>query len=145
MRLFIDTNIFLEIILDQERAIEARALLSRVQEHQFFTSDFALHSVGLLLFRQKQYGVFRQFLNDMVFQTGMEVTSLSVEDMDSVLRAAQRFNLDFDDSYQYVAATKVGLTVVSFDRDFDRTESGRKTPDQVLAEAGHGRDGTAQP
>ena len=43
----------------------------------------------------------------------------------------QRFNLDFDDAYQYVAAEKFNLEIVSFDSDFDRTERGRKTPDQV--------------
>nr|HID14904.1 PIN domain-containing protein [Anaerolineae bacterium] len=43
------------------------------------------------------------------------------------------FRLDFDDAYQYVAAEEYGLTLVSFDTDFDRTERGRKTPAQVLS------------
>ena len=43
-----------------------------------------------------------------------------------------QFRLDFDDAYQYVAAEKYGLTLVSFDADFDRTKPGRKTPDEVL-------------
>jgi predicted nucleic acid-binding protein len=40
--------------------------------------------------------------------------------------------LDFDDAYQYVAADKHNLVIVSFDGDFDRTERGRKTPQAVL-------------
>jgi len=55
-----------------------------------------------------------------------------VEDMVSVIEAAQRFNLDFDDAYQYAAAEKYGLTIVSFDADFDRTEQGRKTAGEIL-------------
>ena len=43
-----------------------------------------------------------------------------------------QFRLDFDDAYQYVAAEKYGLTLVSFDADFDRTKPGRKTTDEVL-------------
>jgi predicted nucleic acid-binding protein len=43
-----------------------------------------------------------------------------------------QFRLDFDDAYQYVGAEKYGLTLVSFDTDFDRTKLGRKTPDEVL-------------
>jgi predicted nucleic acid-binding protein len=43
-----------------------------------------------------------------------------------------QFRLDFDDAYQYVAAEKYGLTLVSFDADFDQTKLGRKTPDDVL-------------
>jgi hypothetical protein len=48
--------------------------------------------------------------------------------------AKSRFNLDFDDAYQYVAAEKHDLTLVSLDADFDRTERGRKTPADVLKE-----------
>jgi len=44
-----------------------------------------------------------------------------------------RFNLDFDDAYQYAIAEKFNLTIVSFDSDFNRTERGRKTPAEVLS------------
>jgi len=40
--------------------------------------------------------------------------------------------LDFDDAYQYAAAEKYILTLVSYDRDFDGTELGRTTPAKVL-------------
>lgn len=43
-------------------------------------------------------------------------------------------NLDFDDAYQYVAAEKYTLTLVSFDADFDRTERGKKTPGEIRGE-----------
>lgn len=48
--------------------------------------------------------------------------------MEIVIASAQRFNLDFDDAYQYVIAEKYSLTIISFDSDFDRTERGRTTP-----------------
>jgi len=44
----------------------------------------------------------------------------------------KQFNLDFDDAYQYVAAEKHNLAIVSFDSNFDRTERGRKNPAEVL-------------
>jgi len=44
----------------------------------------------------------------------------------------QGFGLDFDDAYQYTATEKYGLTIVSFDSDFDRTERGRRTPGEML-------------
>ncbi len=44
-----------------------------------------------------------------------------------------RFDLDFDDAYQYVAAEKQGLVIVSFDGDFNRTTRGKKTPTEILA------------
>jgi predicted nucleic acid-binding protein len=44
----------------------------------------------------------------------------------------EQFNLDFDDAYQYLAAEKHGLILVSLDSDFDRTERGRQTPVEAL-------------
>ena len=52
--------------------------------------------------------------------------------MAKVSEVAQAFGLDFDDSYQYVAAEKFTLELLSFDRDFDRTPRGRKTLEEVM-------------
>lgn len=131
MRLLIDTNVFLEVILAQEKAEEARDLLSKIEGHEFFISDYSLHSIGLLLFRRKQHDVFQQFLTDMISNAGVEMIALLAKDMEAVINAARKFNLDFDDAYQYVAAEQYGLTIVSFDSDFDRTEKGCKTPDKA--------------
>ena len=132
MRLLIDTNILLEIILEQEKADEARALLSRTDEHWLCMSDFGLHSIGLLLVRRKQPDIFRQFVQDMIVDGGVAVSSLAAEDMESVLEASEKFNLDFDDAYHYAVAGKHDLILVSFDADFDRTQRGRRTPSQIL-------------
>ena len=48
---------------------------------------------------------------------------------------AQRFGLDFDDAHQYAVAERYGLTIVSFDSDFDHTELGRKTHEELLAKS----------
>ena len=131
MRLFLDTNLFLEVILEQEKAAEVKTLLSETDQHEFFLSDFSIHSIGILLFRRKQHEVFRLFLKDMLLKAGMVMLYLNAEDMETVINEAQRFNLDFDDAYQYVTAQKYNLTLVSFDGDFDRTQRGRQTPAQV--------------
>ncbi len=56
---------------------------------------------------------------------------LSVDGMEAVMDAAEKYRLDFDDAYQYAIAERYGLTLVSFDADFDRTERGRLDPDQL--------------
>ena len=131
MRLLIDTNIFLEVILGQEKAQVAQQLLSQTEEHDFFISDYSLHSIGLLLVRRKQYDVFRQFVADMMSNAGVTLIGLSVDGMEAVMDAAEKYRLDFDDAYQYAIAERYGLTLVSFDADFDRTERGRLDPDQL--------------
>jgi predicted nucleic acid-binding protein len=47
VKLLIDTNIILEVILEQAKGEEVRALLSKTEEHEFFISDYALHSIRL--------------------------------------------------------------------------------------------------
>ncbi len=131
MRLLVDTNIFLEVFLAQDRADEARQLLSKTEEHEFFMSDFSLHSIGLLLFRRRQHQVFRRFLADVLLNAGVSIVALLPSEMEAAIQAAQQFGLDFDDAYQYAIATQYALTIVSLDADFDRTERGRRTPNQV--------------
>jgi len=71
-------------------------------------------------------------VEDLIITGGIKLLRLSVEDTKKLAEVSQRFGLDFDDAYQYAVAERYGLTVVSFDSDFDRTEKGRKTPKDVL-------------
>ena len=48
--------------------------------------------------------------------------------MKGIIQVGRRCGLRFDDAYQYVVAERYGLTIVSFDSDFDPTERGRNTP-----------------
>ena len=132
MRLLVDTNLFIEVLLNQVSACDARTFLENRKGHELFVSDFALHSIGLLLFRHKQHQVFRQFLQDVIGNAGIGLVSLSAQEMDSLVDVAAKFNLDFDDAYQYSAAKRHGLEIVSFDADFDRTTEGRLLPTDVL-------------
>jgi uncharacterized protein len=132
MRLLVDTNIVLEVILEQEKAEEAQSLLAETEQHSLFLTDYSLHSIGLLLFRRKKHHVFQQFVSDMMVNAGMKIISIKLDDLTAVVEAAERFNLDFDDAYQYAAAARYNLILVSFDSDFDRTDSGRKTPAGIL-------------
>ena len=72
------------------------------------------------------------FLDDVFVEGGVTILGLNLEDLRESVSNSQQFKLDFDDAYQYVAAEKYGLTLVSFDADFDRTKLGRKTPEEVL-------------
>jgi len=133
MRLLLDTNVFLEILLRQENAGAAMSLLEKGEEHELFLTDYALHSVGVVLFRRKLHGVFADFVKDVLLGAGLRVVALGPEDLHRVSEVAGRFGLDFDDAYQYAAARRDGLTLVSFDSDFDRTDLARKVPGEIVA------------
>ncbi|MBI5373887.1 MAG: PIN domain-containing protein [Candidatus Schekmanbacteria bacterium] len=133
MKLLIDTNVFLEILLQQEKTEEARKLLSMVEKHEFYVTDFSFHSIGVLLFRRSQHQIFRKFVNEMILEMGVTLMVPTLEEMDAITNIAEEFKLDFDDAYQYACAKKYGLTIVSFDSDFDRTRLGRKSPVEILS------------
>ena len=132
MRLLVDTNVFIEVLLNQVKAGEARTFVENRKGHELFVSDFALHSIGLLLFRHNQHQAFRQFLQDVMGGLGIRMVSLTAPEMDILAEVAAKFSLDFDDAYQYSAALRHGLRVVSFDADFDRTPGGRLLPTDAL-------------
>ena len=113
----------------QARSSEARQFLNKTDTHELFVSDYTLHSIGLLLFRCKQFEAFRHFLTDVA--GSLRMAALEARELTGVIDAAAIFNLDFDDTCQYTTGEKYGLAIVSFDGDFDRTERGRKTPAQV--------------
>ena len=132
MKLLVDTNIFLEVLLEQSRANDAKELLTKTNAHNFLISDFSLHSIGVLLLKRKKVDVFRNFVTDIVIRAGTAVARLNASDMDALVDHAASFNLDFDDAYQYSLADKYDLTIVSFDRDFDRTKRGRSEPTAIV-------------
>lgn len=73
--------------------------------------------------------VYERFVNDIIIKTEIGVISLGPEDVPVMASVSKRFNLDFDDAYQYAVAVIHGLDIISFDTDFDRTEIGRKEPE----------------
>src|SRR5437016_1935505 len=118
MKLLVDTNIFLEILLEQARAIEAKELLDKIDLHDFLISDFSLHSIGVLLLRRNKTDTFRKFVADMIMGAGTTVARLEATDMQTLANHAASFKLDFGDAYQYALAEKHDLTILSFDKDF---------------------------
>ena len=97
-------------------------------------SDFTLHSIGVILDRLGKRHVLLQFVDDVFIQGEVTLASVQPEAMHHLVGAIDRFGLDFDDAYQYVAAEQVDAAIVSFDSDFDRTDRKRQTPGEILQE-----------
>jgi hypothetical protein len=127
----LDTNIILELLLEQEKADEVEYFLRNTSLSQLCLSEFSLYTIGINLLRRQKSDSFLKMIEDMLIMGGVQLIRLKVEDMEKLVDFSKRFNLDFDDAYQYTLAEKYNLTLVSFDSDFDKTERGRKTPKEV--------------
>ena len=127
----IDTNVWLELLLEQDKAGDVRQFLQAIEGRLLAITDFSVYSIGIILTRLKKDVLFEDFLSDTIEDSGVKRIYLDSTDLKKLLTVRKRFNLDFDDAYQYVSAEKYGLTLISFDSDFDRTERGRKLPSQI--------------
>lgn len=128
----LDTNIMLELLLDQQKSEEVAQFLQAAPREHLHVTELSVYSVGIRLFRRKMHDVFLRAVDDLLGTDGMRLLRLGPDDMREIAASSQRFSLDFDDAYQYAAAEKYDLTIISFDADFDRTERGRRTPEAVL-------------
>ena len=128
----LDSNIVLELLLDQDQADEVERFLRTVPRESLHISEFSLYSVGIVLFRRQKFEAFGRLLNDLVATGGVRVLRLSIRDLEGLAEVARRFRLDFDDAYQYAVAETTALTIVSFDGNSNRTERGCRTPSQLV-------------
>ena len=128
----LDTNIWLERLLDQERSEEVGRLLDSTPSEHLFVSDFSFHSIGVVLTKLNRLDVMARFVRDAFLDGAVALVRLDPADVGRLIRVVEEADLDFDDAYQYAAAEKYGLVLVSFDKDFDRTGRGRKTPAELL-------------
>lgn len=129
----LDTSILVELLLDQEKADEVERIFKIISPTNLYITEFTLYSVGIILFRHKLQDLFLHIVNDLLVESRVHLVRLGLEYMPAVASAAHEFALDFDDAYQYVAAQKHNLDLVSFDADFDRTGRGRVMPAAIIA------------
>ena len=126
-----DTNIFLEALLGQDKKDEVQSFLQTIDLRSIFITDLSLHSIGIILYRLENFALFSSFVEDIIVD-GIGILSLPPEDLKTLNLTADKFNLDFDDAYQYAVAAKYEMQLISFDTDFDRTDRKRKEPIEVL-------------
>ena len=115
----LDTNIFLEILLSQEKSNVCKTFISS-HHHEIFIADFSLHSIGVILFRHKKQSVFNEFLSDVISK--IRILNLPSSEYVKLFLPVKKYKLDFDDFYQYIIAKYYDLQIVTMDSDFKKIE-----------------------
>jgi len=62
----IDPNIWLELLLEQEKAEEVRQFLETVETDEISMAEFTLYSIGLITTRLRKETIFREFISDIL-------------------------------------------------------------------------------
>lgn len=126
MNFLLDANVILDRALKRARHVDVEEFLGLVTGDQLCISRFSLHTVGWFMTPRNPDG-FRTVLRDLA-DSGVNVIDLSVEELQQVVDAMSQHKLDFDDAFNFVAAEKHDLTIVSSDADYDQTPRGRLSP-----------------
>lgn len=116
----IDTNIWVELLLEQERANEVQNLFENINSEELYITDFTIYSIGIILFKLHKKEVLKLFLNKTIIESNINKIVLDETELSEMIDDEEYKKLDFDDAYQYYSAKKMGINIVSFDADFER-------------------------
>ena len=113
----LDTNIFLEILLNQEKSLICQDFISRNAD-KISISDFSFHSIGVILFRHKKHAIFEDFYEDIIPK--IQILNLPISGYQFLINNMFKVGLEFDDMYQYSTAKHFNLKIVTMDTDFKK-------------------------
>ena len=116
----IDTNIFLEILLKQDKSEACKTFLDKNTD-AINISDFTLHSIGVILFRQNEEQIFLKFISDILPKSNL--LTLPKKNYEEIINLKSEIGLDFDDSYQYSVCKHYNLKFITMDQDFKKVKA----------------------
>ena len=132
VKYLVDTNVWLEELLAQEKSEIVAHFLEQISLDDIFVSDFTIHSIGVILSRYKKLDVFSEFLEDLFVNGQLKQLSLLPSDLFMVISNMREFNLDFDDAYQLSVSQKFDLVILTFDKDFNAKGIRKSTPEEII-------------
>ena len=130
----VDTNIFVEFLLEQERADESLQLMERIErgELEAYVTSFALHSIAVILDRRNDMVLLEKFFDRVIQAKGLRVYQTEPIEEKSIAAITRTVKLDFDYTLHFYVANTLGATLISFDRGFDTTDLKRVEPSALL-------------
>lgn len=131
---FLDTNIILEWLLNQEKGDICRQLIYDFYEsgQKVILARFSIYSVEVILIREKKFKTLEGFLYFLNIFDSLEVYNTNFDEEIKIIQISRKYNFDFDDALQYYVAKNNNFQFISLDKDFDKTDLKRIEPKEVL-------------
>lgn len=116
----IDTNIFLELLLDQKKKRQAKAILEQIENGEInaIMSGYSLHSIEFILSVKRKNDILKEFLKSLNDFPNISIYHTTLEEDLEILNIVEQTGLDFDDANQYYIAKKFEAGIITFDNDF---------------------------
>lgn len=128
----LDTNIWLERLLNQRNAEDVGHMLDLLPVTDIAITEFGWNSICIILTRMKKTDILLDFVDDLFVSAHVRIIRLLPTDISHVLKRMEAWHLDYDDAYHYYAAEKEDCQLISLDSDYDPTPNGRLTPLDVI-------------
>ncbi len=131
----IDTNIFLEVLLNRSRKAECKRLLWEVRDgrKRAIITDFSIHSIIVIIDSLHKFDVLKTFLLSLKAYKGLHLYHTTILDEVKAIEIAKDQNLSMDDAIQYSAAlTTNAEAIISFDKHFNDLKIPRIEPNDAL-------------
>jgi len=127
----VDTNIFLEVLLLQDRKEECKNFLDLIRNGKKtgVVTDFTIHSIIVIMSNLNRLKELRIFLSSLTAYKGLHICHTTITDEINAVEIALLQNLDMDDAIQYSTALSMQAeAIVSFDKHFNNLKIPRKDP-----------------
>ncbi len=114
MRIFLDTNIFLDMLLRREQSVNVKQIIQFIQDgfYQGYVADITLLNIDYVAKKQKQD--IRKFF--YFFEENFQIVGADNSD---ILKALDIKNSDLEDNFQYILAKKSACSlIISNDKTF---------------------------
>ena len=130
----IDTNIFLEILLAQEKKDECIALFKEIENDNISAAvtKFSIHSIEVIMGNYRLTDELRIFLESLSELKSLHIYTTNISDEINAIDEME-LGLDFDDALQVSAARALNAEIISFDKHFNNLEGiQRLNPSDVV-------------
>lgn len=119
----IDTNIFLEILLAQEKKDECITLLKEIENDNISAAvtKFSIHSIEVIMGNYRLTDELRIFLESLSELKSLHIYTTNISDEINAIDEME-LGLDFDDALQVSAARALNAEIISFDKHFNNLE-----------------------
>lgn len=121
---FVDANIFLEIMLNNEKSSFCEVFFDKIKKQEVIakSSDFILYTCLLQIqYKVKSTKAMQNFLIFINSLTELEIIRPSLKEVHEAIRFSEKYSLDFDDALVLSCMVHNNIkTLISFDTDFDK-------------------------
>ena len=120
---FIDANVFLEVMLEQENSLSCIKLLKNLEKGKLlgYTNDFLLYSICLTIINKMNVlDLVEKFLKTINSYNNLVIYYPSISDLLQAISFMSIYKLDFDDSLVLSCMKSLKIKkIISFDKHFD--------------------------